>query len=50
MYDNNPNVMEDRGYIYGKWMTFDNTWTIPFGGVYCYLLVGEEKALLIDTA
>ena len=50
MYDNNTNVMEDRGYIYGKWMTFDNTWTIPFGGVYCYLLVGEEKALLIDTA
>jgi glyoxylase-like metal-dependent hydrolase (beta-lactamase superfamily II) len=27
----------------------DDTWTISSGNVYCYLLVGTEKALLIDT-
>lgn len=46
---NDPNINEN-GYIYGKWMTKKNTYTITFGGhVYCYLLIGEEKALLIDT-
>lgn len=45
-----PNINE-KGYIYGKWMTKDNTYTISFGGeVYSYLLIGERKALLIDTA
>lgn len=48
--NNNSNINE-KGYIYGKWMTKDNTYTISFGGaVYCYLLIGEEKAMLIDTA
>jgi hydroxyacylglutathione hydrolase len=43
--------MNERGMIYGKWMTSPNTWTISFGGgVYCYLIIGEEKALLFDTA
>jgi len=45
----NPNINK-QGYIYGKWMGKDDTWTISFGNVYCYLLVGTEKALLIDTA
>lgn len=45
-----PNINE-KGYIYGKWMTKDDTYTISYGGaVYCYLLIGAEKALLIDTA
>lgn len=48
MYDNNPNVTE-KGYMYGKWMTWDNTWFIEFGTQCVYLLVGEEKALLIDS-
>jgi glyoxylase-like metal-dependent hydrolase (beta-lactamase superfamily II) len=45
----NANINE-RGYIYGKWMTSPGSWTISYSGVYCYLVVGEEKALLIDTA
>lgn len=40
----------EKGFLYGKWMTSPNTWTITFGNVYCYLLIGEEKALLFDTA
>ena len=48
-YDN-PNIGE-RGLMYGKWMTAPDTWTISFGGgVYCYLIAGEERALLFDTA
>jgi len=49
VYRNESNINE-RGYIYGKWMGADDTWTISYGNVYCYLLVGTEKALLIDTA
>ena len=45
----NANIGE-QGYIYGKWMTAPNTWTITYGNVYCYLLIGEEKAILFDTA
>ena len=48
VYRNDANINE-RGYIYGKWMGKDDTWTISFGNVFCYLLVGTEKALLIDT-
>ena len=48
IYRNECNINE-RGFIYGKWMGKDDTWTISFGNVYCYLLVGTEKALLIDT-
>lgn len=45
-----PNINE-KGYIYSRWMTKDNTYTISFGGaVYSYLLIGEKKALLVDTA
>ena len=34
--------MNERGMIYGKWMTSPNTWTISFGGgVYFYLIIGE---------
>lgn len=45
----NANIKEN-GYIYGKWKTSPDTYTISFGNVYCYLLIGEEKALLFDTA
>ena len=46
----NPNVNE-RGYIYAKWEFAPNTWIIQYKGtMYMYLLVGEEKAMLIDTA
>ena len=48
VYRNESNINE-KGYIYGKWMGKDDTWTISCGNVYCYLLVGSEKALLIDT-
>lgn len=46
----NPNVNE-RGYIYGKWHTGPATWTIMLQGSphFIYLLIGEEKAMLIDT-
>ena len=46
----NPNVNE-RGYIYGKWHTGPNTWTIMLQGSphFVYLLIGEEKAMLIDS-
>lgn len=38
------------GYIYGKWQNFPDTWVLCYHGtLYCYLLVGEEKAMLIDT-
>ncbi len=48
--NNNPNVNE-RGYIYGKWQFSPDTWVINYhGSLYCYLLIGEEKAMLIDTA
>ena len=46
----NPNVNE-HGYIYGKWQNFPDTWVICYHGtLYCYLLIGSEKAMLIDTA
>ena len=46
----NPNINE-RGYIYGKWTAFPDTWVINYhGSLYCYLLIGEEKAMLIDPA
>lgn len=46
----NPNVNE-HGFIYGKWQNFPDTWVICYHGtLYCYLLIGSEKAMLIDTA
>ena len=45
----NTNI-DERGVMYGKWMTAPDTWTINFGNVYCYLLIGKERALLFDTA
>jgi len=38
----------DESYHY--WEMFDHTYAIQYGeGLYCYLLEGDEKALLIDT-
>lgn len=45
----NANINE-QGYMYGKWMTAPDTYTIAFGNVYCYLVVGDKQALLFDTA
>jgi len=45
----NENINE-QGFIYGKWMTAPGTYTISFGNVYCYLMIGTEQALLFDTA
>lgn len=39
-----------NGMIYGKRITSPGTWTIRYENVYCYLLIGEKKALLFDTA
>jgi len=39
---------DDEKYYY--WEVFKNTWNIQYGNaLYCFLLIGEEKALLIDT-
>ena len=46
----NPNVNE-QGYIYGKFQTGAKTWTIMSrtSPQFVYLLIGDEKAVLIDT-
>ncbi len=46
----NPNV-DERGYIYGKFQTGPKTWTIMSRNApqFIYLLIGDEKAALIDT-
>ncbi|MBR0087190.1 MAG: MBL fold metallo-hydrolase [Lachnospiraceae bacterium] len=46
----NPNVNE-QGYIYGKFQTGPRTWTIMSrtSPQFVYLLIGDEKAALIDT-
>lgn len=44
----NPNV-DENGYIYGKFQTGAKTWTIMNGKQFTYVLVGDEKAVLIDT-
>lgn len=39
---------DDNDYYY--WESYPNTWNIQYGNnTYCFLLIGEEKALLIDT-
>ena len=44
-----PNVNES-GYIYGKFQTGPKTWTIMGKAPqFVYLLLGDEKAVLIDT-
>lgn len=43
------NVTE-QGNIYGKWQIAEDTWCITDGWQnFVYLLIGEEKALLIDS-
>lgn len=45
----NPNLSE-KGSMYGAWKTEFGDWMIETTGqVHCYLLIGSEKALLIDT-
>ena len=46
----NPNVNEE-GYIYGKFQTGPKTWSIMSKSApqFVYLLIGDEKAALIDT-
>lgn len=45
----NTNVNEN-GKIYGKWKIMPDTWCITDGwGNFIYLLIGKEKAMLIDT-
>jgi len=45
----NPNLNEN-GSTYGAWKTEFGDWMIvTTGNVHCYLLLGSEKALLIDT-
>lgn len=40
---------DDESYYY--WEMFPDTWAIQYGNaLFCYLLVGQDKALLIDTA
>ncbi|MCQ2538026.1 MAG: MBL fold metallo-hydrolase [Lachnospiraceae bacterium] len=45
----NPNISE-KGSIYGAWKNEFGDWTINATFVNCYLLIGREKAMLIDTA
>ena len=44
---NNENL---KGNIYGSWMIEKYFWVIQNQNVNMYLLLGEEKAMLIDTA
>ena len=45
-----PN-MDQGGYMYGKFMIAPGVYALPYRwGVFSYLVVGGEKALLIDTA
>jgi len=38
----------DENFYY--WEVFPNTWNIQYGNaLYCFMLIGNEKALLIDT-
>ena len=42
--------IDEKGWIYGRWEVMENTWEIQDRhGVGAYLLIGEEKAMLIDT-
>lgn len=45
------NLNEDQyGYIWGKWKLNENTWVFTNRWMnFCYLLVGNDRALLIDT-
>lgn len=41
---------DEMGNVYGKWLIAENTWCITNRwSNFMYLLIGEEKALLIDT-
>ncbi len=42
--------IDEKGLIYGKWQVMKNTWVLQYKNSVCaHLLIGEEKALLIDT-
>uniref|UniRef100_UPI004055FD05 hypothetical protein n=1 Tax=Acetatifactor sp. TaxID=1872090 RepID=UPI004055FD05 len=41
---------DERGNLFGKWQIAKDTWCITNRwSNFMYLLIGEEKALLIDT-
>ena len=41
---------DERGNLFGKWQIAENTWCITNRwSNFMYLLIGEEKAMLIDT-
>ena len=48
MYQDNPNINEN-GYIYAKWKINENTYMIRYNNMYSYLLIGSQRALVIDT-
>ncbi|HIU74802.1 MAG TPA: MBL fold metallo-hydrolase [Candidatus Pelethocola excrementipullorum] len=40
----------EAGCIWGKWQVDQNNWVLTNGwNNFCYLLIGEQKAMLIDT-
>lgn len=41
--------MDAGGLIYKSWKMTNDTWVIQVKNARCYLLIGEEKALLFDT-
>ena len=42
--------IDEKGWLYGRWEVMENTWEIQDRhAVGAYLLIGEEKAMLIDT-
>ena len=42
--------IDERGYIYGKWMVKPGVWAITYRWInFMYLIEGDERALLIDT-
>lgn len=42
--------MTPTGGRYGTWLSETGVWVITTKNVFCYLLTGTEKAMLIDTA
>lgn len=41
--------MDAGGFIYKSWKMLEDTWVIQVKNARCYLLEGEDKALLFDT-
>ena len=49
MWSTESNI-DDNGFLWGKWKVSKDTYILTNRwGNFCYLLLGSEKAMLIDT-